>query len=333
MTVETLNVSWDEFPHVAKKMFHQLRSDTAFTDVTLVSEDLVHVRAHRVILAASSDIFQSILSNTSSLGSSQPLLYLKGVRHSQLEALLTFVYDGEVELEEKHLEELMRAAKELQVKGLFKEGEEGNGQKGKKIAKAGKRTTKSELIFKESALCENEKDSKGALRDLVKRITKERTTKEDPAENTGTKRKILALPLLKDSSRSLKRENDVEVKKRPGAGGQIEKVEENLVDLATIEDVKKDESGKYPCPYCDFKNRDLSSLRKHLSTHEDVKFTCMWEGCDQKYSNIDSRKRHEKKAHGEVHADDFGCDKCESRFTLPDDLKKHIVAAHSSKKL
>ena len=47
MTMETLNVSWDEFPNVAKKIFRQLRSDTAFTDVTLVSEDLVHVRAEK----------------------------------------------------------------------------------------------------------------------------------------------------------------------------------------------------------------------------------------------------------------------------------------------
>ena len=330
MTVETLNVSWDEFPNVAKKIFRQLRSDTAFTDVTLVSEDLVHVQAHRVILAASSDLFQSILSNTSSLGSSQPLLYLKGVRHSQLEALMTFVYDGEVELEEKHLEELMRAAKELQVKGLFKEGEEGNGHREKKVAKAGKtcsKTTNSELKLKESSLCEKEKESKSALTDLIKRITKERTSRKDPLENTDIILKTTALPLLKkDSFRSLKRENNVKER----AGGQVEKVEENLVDLATIEDVKKDESGKYPCPYCDFKNRDLSSLRKHLATHEDVKFTCMWEGCDQKYSNTDSIKRHEKKAHGEVHVDDFGCDKCKSRFTMPDDLKKHIVDAHTS---
>jgi len=228
----------------------------------------------------------------------------------------------------------MRAAMELQVKGLFKEGDVANGQKREKVAKAGKsssKMTKSELKLKESGLCGKEEDSKGALTDLIKRITKEKTTREDLAENR--KQKTAALPLLKDakdSFRSLKREVEVK-KKKQGTGGQIEK--ENLVDLATIEDVKKDESGKYPCPYCEFKNRDLCALRKHLTSHEDVKFTCMWKGCDQKYSNIDSRKRHEKKAHGEVRGDDFECDKCESRFALPDNLKKHIVDAHSLEKL
>ena len=66
MAVKTLNVSWNNFQNVAKDMFRQLKSDTDFTDVTLVSEDLVHIRAHKVILAASSDLFQAILRNTSS---------------------------------------------------------------------------------------------------------------------------------------------------------------------------------------------------------------------------------------------------------------------------
>ena len=335
MAVETLNVSWDKFPNVAKDMFRQLRNDTAFTDVTLVSEDLVHVRAHRVILAAASDIFQSILSNASpSPGNSQPLLYLKGVRHSQLEALLTFVYNGEVEVEEKNLEELMKAAMELQVKGLFKEGEEGSLHRGKKGGKNSSKTFHKNSGEKgqESNLCGKEGDSKDSLKNLVKRITKERTTKEELGVKTalalkGKKTNSLLPNKTKDPLKSLKREDKVEVRKK-----QSEKVGENLVDLAIIEDLRKDDSGKYPCPYCDFKNTDLSSLRKHLSTHEVVKFTCMWEGCEQKYSNIDSRKRHEKKSHGEVFVDDFGCDKCESRFTLADNLKKHIIDAHSSKK-
>ena len=317
MGAETLNVAWDNFPNVAREMFHQLRSDTAFTDVTLVSEDLVHIRAHRVILAASSNIFQNILSKTSSPGSSQPLLYLKGVRHSQLEALLTFVYEGKVEVEEKQLEELMRAAMELKVKGLFREGDEGVGHRGKQGVKAEKDKTttvkKSEATKPESSSCKKEKDSKSALIDLIKRITSEKK----PQENTATR-------LMEDPLKILTNKNVKEAVEK-----QMDKVEENLVDLTTIEDAVRDDSGNYLCPHCDFKTKDLARLRNHLTTHEDVKFTCMWEGCDQKYANINGRKRHEKKVHA---VDDFGCDKCGSSFTLPEDLKKHIVDAHSRKR-
>ena len=75
MAVKTLNVSWNNFQNVAKDMFRQLKSDTDFTDVTLVSEDLVHIRAHKVILAASSDLFQAILRNTSSLLTPSPSIH------------------------------------------------------------------------------------------------------------------------------------------------------------------------------------------------------------------------------------------------------------------
>ena len=324
MGVETLNVSWDNFPNVAKQMFHRLRSDTAFTDVTLVSEDLVHVRAHRVILAASSDIFQAILSKTSSPGSSShPLLYLRGVHHSQLESLLTFVYEGEVEVEEKKLEGLMRAAMELKVKGLFEEGEGGCSQNGKKGVKPGKSTIKTAQGEVKSILCEKEKDSKNALIDLIKRITSEKKPKEDLVENAAKEPN-------EDPLKILKKKSEKEVKEKQVVDQKLEKVEENLVDLTTIEDAVRDRSGNYPCPHCDFKTKDLARLRNHYTTHEDVKFTCMWEGCDQKYANINGRKRHEKKMHGDI--DDFGCDKCDSMFTLPEDLKKHIVDAHSRKR-
>ena len=175
----------------------------------------------------------------------------------------------------------------------------------------------------ESNLCGKEKDSKTALIDLIKRITSEKQPKEDLVENAATGPN-------EDPLKILKNKNEKEVKEKQMVNQKVEKAEENLVDLTTIEDAVRDKSGNYPCPHCDFKTKDLARLRNHFTTHEDVKFTCMWEGCDQKYANINGRKRHEKKIHGDV--DDFGCDKCDSMFTLPDDLKKHIVDAHSRKR-
>ena len=74
MDSATLSVSWDDFPKVATNLFNDLSNDSAFTDVTLVSEDLQQVRAHRVVLAASSNILGNILA---ALNRPDPLLYLK----------------------------------------------------------------------------------------------------------------------------------------------------------------------------------------------------------------------------------------------------------------
>ena len=313
MAVKTLNVSWNNFQNVAKDMFRQLKSDTDFTDVTLVSEDLVHIRAHKVILAASSDLFQAILRNTSSPNS---LLYLKGVHHDHLEALMTFVYDGEVEVEEKNLEELMRVAMELQVKGLFKENDE---EKRKGYSSMSNDTKNAENNSFET------EDSKATMKNIVKKVTKK--TAESSVE------KAIRVPKSRSSlththGLSVLKVEDKDEEKRKRADGQIAKADENLVDLAALEDIRKDRSGEYSCPCCQFKNRDLYKLRKHITSHGGAKFTCMWEGCTQKYSSTDSRKRHEKK----VHSDSIGCDKCDLRFKLPEELKTHIVETHFVKK-
>ena len=314
MAVKTLNVSWNNFQNVAKDMFRQLKSDTDFTDVTLVSEDLVHIRAHKVILAASSELFQAILRNTRSPNS---LLYLKGVHHNHLEALMTFVYDGEVEVEEKNLEELMRVAMELQVKGLFKENDE---EKRKGYSSMSNDTKNAENNSFET------EDSKATMKNIVKKVTKEKKTEESSLE------KAIKVPKSRSSlththGLSALKVEDKDEEKRKRADGQIAKVDENLVDLAALEDIRKDLSGEYSCPCCQFKNRDLYKLRKHITSHGGAKFTCMWEGCTQKYSSTDSRKRHEKK----VHSDSIGCDKCGLRFKLPEELKTHIVKTHSVK--
>ena len=138
MAPVTLSVSWDDFPNVATSLFNDLSTDTAFTDVTLVSEDLQQVRAHRVILAASSTLLGSVLAT---LTRPDPLLYLKGVQHQQLEALLAFIYQGKVEVEEDMLDVFMEAATELGVKGLVGGGGGGKEAKAEKTKK--KKVTKS----------------------------------------------------------------------------------------------------------------------------------------------------------------------------------------------
>ena len=47
-----------------------------------------------------------------------PLLYLKGVKHSELLAVLNFMYMGEVNVAQEELNSFLSVAEELKVKGL-----------------------------------------------------------------------------------------------------------------------------------------------------------------------------------------------------------------------
>merc|ERR1712129_368034 len=98
-----------------------------------------------------------------------------------------------------------------------------------------------------------------------------------------------------------------------------------FIDLACKDDVQKDSVGKYPCRLCDFTSSKPYNLKRHMSSHDGVKFSCSWSSCDQKYSNIESRKRHEKKVHSK---ESFACDKCTNIFPLAQQLKTHIVEYH-----
>ena len=52
-----------------------------------------------------------------------PLLYLKDIGLTDLESLMDFIYDGEVNIEAGRLDSFLAAAKELEVKGLVLTGD------------------------------------------------------------------------------------------------------------------------------------------------------------------------------------------------------------------
>ena len=115
-TSTQVTLSWKEFEQCAGKAFRGLYQDSDFTDVTLACMDDVQIKAHKVILSASSPFFKNILAKNAH---SHPLLYMKGTNGKVLEALLGFIYNGESKVLEADLKEFLDTADELKIKGLF----------------------------------------------------------------------------------------------------------------------------------------------------------------------------------------------------------------------
>ena len=61
---EKLCLQWNNFKENVNSAFGRLRNDKEFTDVTLECEDGRQIEAHKVILAASSPLFEKILTLT-----------------------------------------------------------------------------------------------------------------------------------------------------------------------------------------------------------------------------------------------------------------------------
>ena len=87
-----------------------------FSDVTIVSDDQVNVRAHKDILCFFSDALKNILQPMHD--DTHTVIFLKGIRHQEIEAILSFIYLEEFEIEDTKIPELLSAAKSLEISQL-----------------------------------------------------------------------------------------------------------------------------------------------------------------------------------------------------------------------
>ena len=112
---EKLCLQWNDFQENIKGAFENMRENNDFADVTLVCEDGQQVEAHKVILAASSPFFQMLLVRNRH---PHPLIYMRGMKSSDLLAIVDFLYCGEANIYQENLDSFLATAEELQLKGL-----------------------------------------------------------------------------------------------------------------------------------------------------------------------------------------------------------------------
>ena len=114
MGSEKFCLRWNDFENNISSAFRELRDDKDFFDVTLACDD-EQIQAHKVILSACSPFFRNILRRNPH---QNPLLYLKGVKYTDLQSVLNFMYHGEVNVAQEELNSFLAVAEELRVKGL-----------------------------------------------------------------------------------------------------------------------------------------------------------------------------------------------------------------------
>ncbi len=139
-STENFCLRWNDFESNVSGAFQELRAESDFFDVTLVCDSGGHqnrpLQAHKVILSACSPFFRRMLRSVSvaSPGHPNPLLYLRGVQLHDLEAILDFMYHGEVNVAQDSLNSFLAVAKDLQVKGLTQQNSKDLGMVARRAA-------------------------------------------------------------------------------------------------------------------------------------------------------------------------------------------------------
>ena len=121
---ELFSLAWGEISSNIKETYKDVRKYEEFNDVTLVCDD-GEISAHKLVLYGGSTFFRSVLTK---IKHQHPLLYIKGVKINHLEAIVDFIYNGEVNVAQDDLEILLEAAKDLKVKGLSEKRAEGTNE-------------------------------------------------------------------------------------------------------------------------------------------------------------------------------------------------------------
>ena len=146
-------MKWKDFQQSIITAYQDLREDLDFTDMTLVCEEDHQIKAHRVILSAMSPFFKSVLKRNKH---SHPMLYMRGLKAKDLEAIVDFIYHGEANIFQEDLDGFLALAEEFQLKGLA-----GSQNTKKYIAEVpAKKELPKDDIERKSFLSSNQKHTK-----------------------------------------------------------------------------------------------------------------------------------------------------------------------------
>ncbi|KAJ8669672.1 hypothetical protein QAD02_000931 [Eretmocerus hayati] len=113
-THQLYSLSWGDFGSSLATAVQLLRGHGDLVDVTLAAGGK-KFSAHKIVLCAASPFLLEILKSTPC---QHPVVMLAGIEAEDLEAILEFVYQGEVKVDPSQLPSLLQAAHCLSIHGL-----------------------------------------------------------------------------------------------------------------------------------------------------------------------------------------------------------------------
>ena len=81
------NQTWHSFTEHLQLMFKDLYEEGNHADLTLVCDDQIQFKAHKIVLSACSPVFKKIIGNNPN---NNPLIYLRGIQSYEIESILQF---------------------------------------------------------------------------------------------------------------------------------------------------------------------------------------------------------------------------------------------------
>jgi len=262
---EKYDLKWKTYPDHLVGVFKELGEKGHFADVTLVSDDQVQTKAHKVVLSACSPVLKTLLVNNPH---PHPLLYLRGIKQTELQAILKFMYFGETQIFEQRINDFVTVAKDLEVKEISEEQNEDD------VAEAPEEPVLTEF--------EGERQDTNTAPDFEEQIIVKKDIEEPKSLNQ--ERRV-----------SRPRQQNVVNKDGKFPCDQCNYVAGQSGHL-NLHRRSKHEGVKYPCNECDYKATTPSHLTTHTNAkHAGVRYPC--DQCDYKATTQGHLTTHMRRKH------------------------------------
>ena len=327
MVEETFHVTWKQFkPHLMVAN-QNLLQEKHFADVTLVSDDELQVTAHKVVLSACSPLFRNLLLNNPH---PHPLLYMRGIKHQQLQAILQFMYSGEARIGQEDIDEFIAVGRELKVKDLSNNSVDVNAKTDDITDLEDKQRQKSETYQVDNL--ENTDDPYNSTNsdisvteDIAEEENKNRTqiTTKDEANDGFHYCHLCEIKTVSKGSLKMHIESIHDgIRYECGQCDYMATKQGNLKRHRQV----KHEDPKYECDSCEYKTTQPEYLEMHTqSRHEGIRYSC--DICDYSASRQDTIKAHKKHKHEGVR---YTCNGCDYQTAWSKELKRHRETKHKN---
>ena len=318
------------------KIYTEFCTKETFTDVTLVSDDLRPISAHRLVLGAASPVLHKLLTVQQI---THPVLYLSGTRHELLILLLQLIYNGEVDVKAEMIESFMKISAELEIKELSQNIVQENllDETNGKSEGTGSSETIGDLIedlsgfIKELSQNNVEEDSLDktngkceeteSIGDLIDDLSEEELLKiKDICVKNSVKQEAVSNCIVNET---LEDSNDNLVSNE--LHNEMLDLKQEYPEFEMKPNIVKRERGT--CHVCGIIMKSSKSMKRHILTkHGGLKFACNI--CSFKATQSGTLKTHIKAKHENV---SFRCSRCEFSDHCHGNIIEHVRRSHIEK--
>ena len=265
---DKLGLSMTSYLDHTKLLMDGLLSTGVLSDVTLVSDDQVKIRAHKFMLMYYSPVFQNIFASDDSSGYSNSILYLRGIDHVDLKNILEFMYKGQATCDQERIPTFLKVARDLQIKEM-----NDNASEDEECNLEVEIETKNHNDYNEPEI---QKDGLG-YSDSVVSDQKGDYSEKEPEE------------FMKQVEEESTEETN------PFKCPECNSVFKLIYSMQQHYKIKH-KNIMLQCSYCDYKTSSSSHLYRHIrSIHEQIQHHCLH--CDYKSTRKDCLNTHMKNKH------------------------------------